>query len=114
MKLATSQAASILLSILTSRATANHCVFKENSWGNEIDLWAENVYDISGICGGLWDNLHHWSACTASLTYCGGIEDTHILNWKFNVPVGCNGGMINWAWYEATTNRFGSVNCQGG
>jgi hypothetical protein len=31
--------------------------------------------------------------------------------WSFSNGAGCNSGMIESTWWEATRNRFGSVDC---
>lgn len=91
------------------------CKFADKGLSRTIyisyDIWAENFYDIAGRCNGLWANLRGWSNCGASMTYCGGIESTHILNWKFRVPIGCNKGIIESVWWEATKNEFGAIHC---
>ncbi|PSN74815.1 hypothetical protein BS50DRAFT_567594 [Corynespora cassiicola Philippines] len=121
MKLTTTQAASAVIFTLLPAASANSCSYKMNQFSTpnvtiptsiSYDVWAQNVYDISGICGGLWDNLKRFGVCaTPSQTYCGGIESTHILNWRFSVTIGCNEGMVHSTWWEATKNNFGSINC---
>ncbi|KAF1365710.1 hypothetical protein EJ07DRAFT_83770, partial [Lizonia empirigonia] len=67
------------------------------------------VNDIPGICGGLWDNLKRFSACTVSNPYCGGTNGN--LEWDFTVGIGCNGGDVQSTWWEATTNKFGAISC---
>ncbi|EMD95024.1 hypothetical protein COCC4DRAFT_146879, partial [Bipolaris maydis ATCC 48331] len=74
-------------------------------------IWAGNVNDIPGICGGLWDNLKHSGACTPIATYCGGDPASRLLNWKFTAPIFCNSGHVESAWWEATRNQFGAVHC---
>ncbi|KAK8096123.1 uncharacterized protein PG998_002751 [Apiospora kogelbergensis] len=90
----------------------NSCRSNERNGYIHFDIWSENFYDISGRCAGLWANFQpRFPSCAVTSGYCGGIEDTHILNWNFNVPLGCGGGSVNSAWWEATRNEFGPLFC---
>ena len=71
---------------------------------------AGGVPDISGICGGLWDNLHRFSECSVSHPYCGP-DVNGALKWEFTVPAICNAGMVESTWWEATANNWGSIDC---
>lgn len=69
------------------------------------------VPDTPGICGGLWDNLKRFGECgTPSNTWCGDAGNG-ILGWDFNAFVGCDNGMVESTWWEATRNNYGSVDC---
>ncbi|WYZ45980.1 hypothetical protein EsH8_IX_000205 [Colletotrichum jinshuiense] len=70
---------------------------------------ATGVDDIPGRCGGLWDNLKRFGVCVASRTNCSGSGGR--LSWSFTATVGCNGGMVESTWWEATRNNFGSIDC---
>lgn len=49
--------------------------------------------------------------CLRSRAYCGGLEADRTLYWHFRVPLGCNPGMIEAIWWEATRNKYGVINC---
>ncbi|KAK4616189.1 hypothetical protein CLAFUW4_09743 [Fulvia fulva] len=70
------------------------------------------IPDISGVCGGLWDNLGGWSQCSASESSCGVVGQYNDLQWKFTVPSICNHGMVESAWWEATENAYGDLQCE--
>ncbi|KAH8901657.1 hypothetical protein GQ53DRAFT_622072, partial [Thozetella sp. PMI_491] len=95
---------------LTATSAANSCILQNNGIYTYI-VEAGNMPDISGICGGLWDNLKRFSACSASATSCGAVGTDNHLKWQFNVPSVCNGGMVESTWFEATKNNFGSIDC---
>lgn len=58
--------------------SANSCKVEDRSFdtpkytfptATHYDIWAQNVYDIKGTCGGLWDNLKRFGVCaTPTLT----------------------------------------------
>lgn len=64
--------------------------------------------DAPSICGGLWDNLNGWP-CAASETSCG--SSGGAFEWKFSAPLGCNQGMIESVWWEATKNQYSPIYC---
>jgi hypothetical protein len=71
----------------------------------------DRVPDVPGICGGLWDNLKRFGECgSASNTWCGDTGNG-ILGWDFTAFVGCNSGMVESTWWEATRNQWGTVDC---
>lgn len=75
----------------------------------------EGVEDIPGICGGLWDNLNGAGECGVSggETYCREkAGQPGVLEWSFITPQTCNGGMVESAWWEATRNKFGAIECR--
>lgn len=72
---------------------------------------ATGVGDIPGICGGLWDNLKP-TIYPGGGQSCGGSNGN--LQWV--VPVWSyfsDAGDITSAWWRATTNNFGSIQCDG-
>jgi len=78
------------------------------------DVHARGVNEVPRICGGLWDNLKRFTDCTASRPSCGNDSDSHVsvgLRWSFDVPIGCNRGMIESTWWEATRHDWGSISC---
>ncbi len=94
---------------LATTASATSCTTNLAPYVLPYTVTASGVGDIPGICGGLWDNLNHFSSCVASNTYCGGSDGN--LKWQFTVSLLCNGGMVESAWWEATKNQFGSISC---
>ncbi|RGP67474.1 hypothetical protein FLONG3_8495 [Fusarium longipes] len=109
----TSAAAAVLG--FASSAVANHCSweFFEGPIAKKWLVIASGVDDIPGRCGGFWDNMNNKNfhgACVLSETNCGkdGNGDMVI---NFNSGSGCNGGHVESAWWEATRNQFGAINC---
>ena len=98
----------VILAALLPSATANSCIRQSNVLYTYI-VKADGVKDIPGACGGLWDNLKRFPACVASKTTCS--KKNGNLYWKFNVGKGCDGGMVESTWWEATRNKFGAINC---
>ncbi|KAK2755948.1 hypothetical protein FQN54_005744 [Arachnomyces sp. PD_36] len=86
-------------------------------WGDNIsyvyEAGADGVGDIGGICNGLWDNLKAFSSCLVLYnTSCGqGSNGAGHLHWHFEVGMGCDAGSVEAAWFEATNNDYGSINC---
>ena len=101
---------STVVAALSGSASAASCVRQRNALYTYI-INADGVDNISGICGSLWDNLKRFPACVASATSCGPVGPGNPLQWKFNVGLGCNSGMVESTWWEATHNRFGSIDC---
>jgi hypothetical protein len=98
------------LSTLIGTTSAASCVL-QNTGVHRWIVKAGPMADISGICGGLWDNLRRFSQCSASGTFCGARGTDNHLEWEFTAPSICNGGMVESTWYEATRNNFGSIDC---
>ncbi|KZL87967.1 hypothetical protein CI238_12599 [Colletotrichum incanum] len=69
----------------------------------------------SRICGRLWHNLSRFRSCGAiTKAWC---EDNSVeggdmhLNWGFTLTLLCDPGCVNSAWFEATRNRYGAIDC---
>lgn len=75
-------------------------------------MYADDIPDVPGLCGGLWDNLNGFSICHGVLKPSCGSGDGHDLKWTFDVGFGCDKGMIEATWYEATKNKFGDLQCE--
>jgi hypothetical protein len=81
---------------------------------NEWEISASGVPDIPGVCGGLWDNMKRFADCIGiSAPNCYDNGDG-TLEWQFNVGVSCNAGMVESAWWEATQNQWGAIECEQG
>ncbi|RDW58405.1 hypothetical protein BP5796_12335 [Coleophoma crateriformis] len=78
---------------------------------NRYIVHASGVTDIPGICGGLWDNLKRYGVCAATQTFCGQDGGTEDMRWEFVASAGCDNGMVDAAWWDATKNAFGSISC---
>jgi hypothetical protein len=96
---------------LLNRASANSCVVNQNALYTYTITTDTSIPDISGVCGGLWDNLNGFSACSASATSCGAYGSGNVLRWEFTVPDICNSGDVQAAWWDATTNQWGAISC---
>lgn len=67
------------------------------------------------LCHNLWRGLkRHQLLCMVSRPHCGtggppgqGYDD--ILEWRFQVGLGCNAGAVASAFWEATHNQFGEM-----
>ncbi|OLN87179.1 hypothetical protein CCHL11_03589 [Colletotrichum chlorophyti] len=105
----TASAALLVLSAFSPLASAAGCSRVNRPAAFSYTVTADGVPDVPGICGGLWDNLKRFSACRVSVPNCGGAGGD--LEWRFNAGVGCNGGIVESAWWEATKSKYGSVNC---
>lgn len=100
-----------LLTLLPALSLAADCVVQRHGTYSYIITAAQPIPDVSGVCGGLWDNLKGWSQCAASATFCGVKGELNDLKWEFTVPSICNSGMVESAWWEATRNAYGGVTC---
>ncbi|GJC78025.1 hypothetical protein ColLi_00863 [Colletotrichum liriopes] len=71
------------------------------------------VPDIPKTCGDLWSNLRRHPGCAAaSDARCHEHEDMKgVLVWHFGVSLFCDNGMVGSAWWEATHNEFGNLQC---
>ncbi|KAK8050969.1 hypothetical protein PG993_002354 [Apiospora rasikravindrae] len=103
-----------LVAGLASAVQANECKMNRFSSGNEWTVTASGVRDIPGTCGGLWDNLKRWPvACLVGYgtQYCRE-EGPGQLKWYFATTDLCNEGHVESAWWHATRNRFGDIQCK--
>ena len=89
------------------------CVRQHNGGYFKYIVTADGVDDISGVCGKLWENLNRfWGAgCHAYTPTCGARGHGNPLYWEFGGAAGCNSGMVESSWWEATHNRWGSLHC---
>lgn len=66
--------------------------------------------DTPAICGGLWDNMNKFAGCAApSATNCR--DEFGRFSWDFDASIGCNAGMVESIWWEATKNEGGAISC---
>lgn len=99
-------------------AGKNTCDKKYNLfYSNQFTIHMEEVDDAPDICHWLWTFLEIWPLCLASKPSCGWNSTREDgtgqgLKWDFEVSMGCNGGMVNSAFWEATENEWGSVHCR--
>jgi len=101
----------VMTASLLNRASANSCVVNQNALYTYTITTDNSLPNISGVCGGLWDNLKGFSACSASATSCGAYGSGNVLRWEFTVPNICNSGDVEAAWWDATTNNWGGISC---
>ncbi|KAF5854648.1 hypothetical protein GGP41_007431 [Bipolaris sorokiniana] len=98
-----------LTTLLPATALSATCGY-EGGWVHKWRVTADNVYGISGWCGGLWDNMKSFQGdCPISDAWCGG--ENGLLEWKFTTPSTCGPGAVEAAWWEATKNEFGAIVC---
>lgn len=110
-----------LLATLLSGAASKYVHCESKSGGDYTTVYtisANDIPDVPGTCGGLWDNLKHFSSCLLiSSPKCDPGEgydgQKYDMIWHFGSTSICNEGMVESAWYEATKNQYGSINCGG-
>ncbi|KAF2661963.1 hypothetical protein K491DRAFT_710386 [Lophiostoma macrostomum CBS 122681] len=101
---------------LFSSALANSCTATVNSKSSGTfwyQVHADSVPagDVPGRCGGLWDNLKQFADCIGVSSPTCEARDGG-LQWDFTVGISCNTGMVDATWWDATTNNFGSIDCE--
>lgn len=98
----------------TSSAKASCSMEVIRKW-NVYTVEASGVGDIPGTCGGLWDNLKNDNFDGACVVHnsesCEEEEVNGNLVWRFGVAAHCNDGHVESAWWEATSNEYGEINC---
>ncbi|KAK1967146.1 hypothetical protein LY78DRAFT_692281, partial [Colletotrichum sublineola] len=85
------------------------------SYSIMTNLALGSVSDVPATCGKLWQNLRRFPVCGVSYPACRPhpkYED--VLVWDLTVWVGCTIGMVQSAWWEATQNQFGAMECSRG
>ena len=88
--------------------------------------WLYKVYigDLQGdsrslVCHRLWRGLkEHKLLCLVSNPHCGkagqvGEGFDHWLEWRFEVPLGCNVGAVASGFWTATFNKYGAMDQRG-
>ncbi|KAK4102516.1 hypothetical protein N658DRAFT_340165 [Parathielavia hyrcaniae] len=98
------------VSCLAGTGLAASCI-RQDSGVYRYVVETSNMPNISGVCGGLWDNLKRFPACSVSRSFCGARGNNNHLVWEFTVPNVCNGGMVESTWWEATHNQWGTIDC---
>ncbi|TKW48190.1 hypothetical protein CTA1_6327 [Colletotrichum tanaceti] len=75
---------------------------------------AARIEDIGAVCDRLWKGLHHHAGCAAiTEPSCGEHEFLEgVLEWRFSGSSFCNVGMVQSAWWEATHNKHGNLECR--
>ena len=104
------------LASLSTTATAAKCVHSSLPGQVVWDISADGVKDVAGKCKGFWDNLNakkFVGACArVGDPYCGTKGgDKHHLHAVFTTMMWCNKGHVESAWWEATKNKYGSIQC---
>jgi hypothetical protein len=101
---------------LTLTATAYgsaSCATTAAIWGIVgYAIGATGVEDIPKTCGDLWQGLKQFHDCIGvGIASCGKDSDGKLV-WNFTNGSGCNKGMVQSAWWEATKNKYGAIDCQ--
>lgn len=110
MKLNTMAIQAALALVLASSALADADCSYEGGFVHKWRITATGVDGIPGYCGGLWDNMKTFQGdCPISNAWCGG--DNGNLEWTFTTSNTCGPGAVESAWWEATSNKFGSIVC---
>ncbi|KAK2021967.1 hypothetical protein LX32DRAFT_603699 [Colletotrichum zoysiae] len=71
------------------------------------------VPDVVATCHDVWAHLRRFPACGIVVhPWCEPHpKDKSILTWSMTVPGMCDPGMIASAWWEATFNNYGELEC---
>lgn len=105
---------STIAAFITAASAAASCEWKSAGIYAQYHITADNVPDIPGICGGFWDNLnnrHFNGACTVfGDPNCGKVDGK--FDATFQVLLSCNKGHVGSAWWEATKNQYGPIDCK--
>ncbi|KAF2750944.1 hypothetical protein M011DRAFT_523858 [Sporormia fimetaria CBS 119925] len=79
----------------------------------EYEIIAEGVPNIPDVCGRLWNELSQFSSCVVGTSHS--CEErappNGRLRWVFSVGYGCDGGAVEAAWWDATLNDYGAIDC---
>jgi hypothetical protein len=107
----------LLYTFLSVAAAAYvHCEQGDGDFSTTYTVYANDIPNVPGVCGGLWHNIKRFSACQViSNQSCGpgeGYDGRHYdMIWRFGSVSICNRGMVHSAWWEATKNKWGSISC---
>ncbi|OAL07749.1 hypothetical protein IQ06DRAFT_342457 [Phaeosphaeriaceae sp. SRC1lsM3a] len=101
-----------LAALCTVSLAETKCHYRTQQFAADFDITASGVPDIPGTCGGLWDNLKRFADCigVGNNEFCRE-EENGDLRWHFQNGASCNAGMVESAWYEATKNEYGPLDC---
>lgn len=104
----------IVAAIIFSSTTANECVSHHADYGVSWFVEGKGVPDIPGTCKQLWTKLWEQDGCLATgypkWASCGE-DEIGRLQWKFGVPKVCDGGKVQAAWFWATGDKHGIIEC---
>ncbi|KAF1953841.1 hypothetical protein CC80DRAFT_568232 [Byssothecium circinans] len=104
---------SVALAALSSRALAATCSYEEKEgMASSYYISASGVPDIPGVCRGLWDNLKQFADCIGVGSARCQADKNGNLDWGFTNGGSCNTGMVEATWWDATKNKFGSIDCK--
>ncbi|OLN81979.1 hypothetical protein CCHL11_09262 [Colletotrichum chlorophyti] len=67
----------------------------------------ENIYEV---CEKLWDHLSSFPCFIFNEARC--YNNDGYLDWYFSSGPWCNAGYANAAWWEATKNKYGAIDCR--
>lgn len=94
------------------------CTWRNPGWVFEYRVVIKEVDDVGMRCDRLWSGLaNHRFLCTVTKPNCQRSEiHEKGLEWSFTAGMGCDVGCVQSAFWEATRNKFGSLDvsqCQG-
>lgn len=100
---------SILLALATSLTAVNaaECSYDEDWDNTRYYIGADGVDDALGKCNGFWDNIK--DHCRGGWT-CGR-QANGDLHAELTMA-GCPPSVIHNAWWHATRNAFGHIDCK--
>ncbi|KAI8200557.1 hypothetical protein K4K52_007914 [Colletotrichum sp. SAR 10_76] len=73
--------------------------------------------DIPKVCHKLWMELRNFWMCQVwsfglFKQFCREGTEKGTLEWEFETGLACNTGMLEAAWWEATKNKYGRIDCK--
>ena len=98
--------------LFSSSAHATYCNRAAGQQAPTYSVQVDNVAAdvVPGVCGGLWDNLKQFADCIGVSSPACEPRDGG-LHWTFANGVSCNTGMVEATWWDATKNKYGSIDC---
>ncbi|KAL2813325.1 hypothetical protein BDW59DRAFT_154898 [Aspergillus cavernicola] len=93
--------------ITQSSAASCEITWDGSSFYHDHYISASGVENIPTVCGDLWYQLR---CPVPSRTSCRDAGDGTLI-WQFTTGVSCNAGDVESAWWRATRNTFGGIDC---
>ncbi|PVH93597.1 hypothetical protein DM02DRAFT_695445 [Periconia macrospinosa] len=103
----------LVAAIMSETVYGASCVRSQAVWGIVgYAINAQGVDDVPKVCGDLWSNLRRFHDCIGVGVPSCEKRGNNELVWNFSNGSGCNMGMVESTWWEATQNRYGAIKCE--
>jgi hypothetical protein len=109
MKFNTSSFTLLTLASIATISSAARCTSTYAFFFLTYTISADGVPDVDKTYHSVLGNLHRFGSCAT--TGPNHKPQSEGFSMVFNVPIGCNKGMVESAWWEATKNEYGSIKC---